>query len=99
MSCNAEKNSLVGSPHSHEKSVNFSEGRWQCLLKTPEQILRYPCGPGEENSRQKMLEVLADEIGDGVWRLALAVATFQSSPIFKQLRPPPAESELWPEQQ
>ncbi|CAL1170886.1 unnamed protein product [Cladocopium goreaui] len=36
-----------------------------------EPVFRYPSLPGEETSRQKMLEVLADEIGDGVWRLAL----------------------------
>eukprot|EP00435_Cladocopium_sp_Y103_P032189 s729_g8.t1 len=38
----------------------------------------------EESSRRKMLEVLADEIGEGVWRLALIVSpplTFQTTPF------------------
>lgn len=49
-----------------------------------EPVFHYPALPGEETSRQKMLEVLADEIGDGVWRLALVVAepaTFQTPPF------------------
>ena len=64
-----------------------------------EPVFRYPSLPGEETSRQKMLEVLADEIGDGVWRLALVVAELPNSSILKRLRPQLTELELWPEQQ